>query len=84
MAVCQCSEPIRKHLLMEQALPFSLLCVGVMTSFSLAVTAMEVQMTVTERTMKEITRCLSLWVEVPSGCGGCTLHWTSADFHFLW
>lgn len=74
MAACQCSDPIRKHLLMEQALPFPIPCVCVMTLFPLAVTATEVRTTVTEITMKEITRCLSLWVEVPSGGGGCTLH----------
>ena len=76
MAVCQYSEPIRKHLLMEQALPFPVQCARVMTLFFLAVTASEVWTTVTEITMKEITNCLSLKVEVPSGAGGCALHAT--------
>lgn len=91
MAVCQCSEPIRKHLLMEEALPFLLLCVHacvcVMTLFSFAVTATEVSTTVAEITMKEITRCLYLWVEVPSGgwgSGGARCTGPSAGFHFLW
>lgn len=50
-----------------------------MTLCSLVVTATEVWTTVTEITMKEITRCLSPWVEVSSDGGEgseCTLHWT--------
>lgn len=73
---------------MEQALPFLVphvcVCVCVMTLFRRTVTAAEVWTTAAEITMKEIMRCLFLWVEVPSAG-----RWMrrapnpSAGFHFL-
>lgn len=42
-------------------------CIFEIISFSLAVTASVAWTTVTEITVKQITRRLSLWVEFPSG-----------------
>lgn len=42
-------------------------CIFEIISFSLAVTASAAWTSVTEITVKKITRCLSLWVEFSSG-----------------
>lgn len=85
MAACQCSDPIRKHLLMEQALPFPLPCVCGCDDFILPRSDSNGGVDDSNRDNDEGDN--EVFVPVGGGpLGVVVAHCTepSAGFHFLW
>lgn len=80
MTVCQCSEPIRKHLLMEQTLPFLPLRVWGCDNFILL--SSDSNGGVDDS--REDNEVFVPGVEVPSGGWVHVALDPTPGFHFLW